>query len=177
MQARSKTAVQCLQVSWRKYECVREDAIISTIQRCRLFYSRWCINVIVTKDKRLLWAHALSQWAYCSLSDRIQLSFQITIQQLAQGRFSHTKIRVGFCLVIPDPSLPERDFHTHTHTRAREQSSGPSAFRLQGGLPSLDTARSRKDTYTRLSACNHPPRSPSFPRMTFRLSCPAYFEL
>lgn len=57
------------------------------------------------------------------------------------------------------------------------RSSGPPAFRLQGGLPSLDTTRSRTDTYTRPSACNHPPRSPSFPRMTFRLSCCAGAEL
>ncbi|KYN20236.1 hypothetical protein ALC57_07140, partial [Trachymyrmex cornetzi] len=70
--------------------------------------------------------------------------------------------RVGFCLVISGPSpAAERG----------PRSLGPPAFRLQGGLPSLDTTRSRTDTYTRPSACNHPPRSPSFPRMTFRLSC------
>jgi len=97
-------------------------------------------------------------------SDKIQLSFQITIYSLAE-KPRHSCIReyarVGFCLVISGPALPERS----------PRSLGPPAFRLQGGLPSLDTTRSRTDTYTRPSACNHPPRSPSFSRMTFRLSC------
>ncbi|EGI58412.1 hypothetical protein G5I_13509 [Acromyrmex echinatior] len=45
--------------------------------------------------------------------------------------------RIGFCLVISGPSpAAERG----------PRSSGPPAFRLQGGLPSLDTTRSRTDT-------------------------------
>lgn len=97
-------------------------------------------------------------------SDEIQLSFQITIYSLVE-KPRHSCIRecarVGFYLVIPGPGLSEEV----------SRSSGPLTFRLQGGLPSLDTTRSRTDTYTRPSACNHPSRSPSFPRMTFRLSC------
>lgn len=54
-------------------------------------------------------------------------------------------------------------------TCERETHPNPP-FRLQGGPSSLDAARSRTDTYTRPSARNHPPRSPSFRRMTFRLS-------
>lgn len=50
----------------------------------------------------------------------------------------------------------------------------PPEFRLQGGPSSLEIARSRTDTYTRPSARNHPLRSPSFRRMTFRLSSRAH---
>lgn len=108
--------------------------------------------------------HVLALLRRMYWSDKIQLSFQITIYNLAE-KPRHSCIReyvhVGFCLVIPGPGQREKG----------PRSSGPPAFRLQGGLPSLDTTRSRTDTYTRPSACNHPPRSPSFPRMTFRLSC------
>lgn len=75
----------------------------------------------------------------------------------------YTRIRVRRLLSAYLAQACRREGH--------RRSLGPPAFRLQGGLPSLDTARSRTDTYTRPSACNHPPRSPSFPRMTFRLSC------
>lgn len=109
----------------------------------------------------------------------------------AAARSPATNLLVGRnSTVIPNNYLQlGREAKTFLHTRVRARrlqsgyiwpspaaergprSSGPPAFRLQGGLPSLDTTRSRTDTYTRPSACNHPPRSPSFPRMTFRLSC------
>jgi len=121
--------------------------------RRRAVFVRWNRELLLALLRRIYW------------SDEIQLSFQITIYSLAE-KPRHSCIReyarVGFCLVISGPNpAAERG----------PRSSGPPAFRLQGGLPSLDTTRSRTDTYTRPSACNHPPRSPSFPRMTFRLSC------
>lgn len=83
--------------------------------------------------------------------DEMQLSFRITIYKLAKKL---KRILVYGSTCAPAPVCPLCPL-CRKDERAQTQSSGPIAFRLQGGLPSLDTARSRTDTYTHPLACNH----------------------
>jgi hypothetical protein len=99
----------------------------------------------------------------------IQLSFRITIYNSAKKPrriLVYAREYARASSRLPGPRVGGRRAQTELFGPVRISPAGRSALIRHRSL-------AHRHVHASTSACNHPPRSPSFPRMTFRLSCRA----